>query len=383
MTELLCQVISDYEIINRKLCNKMKKTFYLSLLLFFISTQFSWAQKSDSTDAKNFNFRFYPYLFYTPETQLAFGAAAISYFRTSRDSLTNLSKVTLSGYYSTRKQYYAVIRPEFYLKQNAYRLYLDANFGKFYDKFWGVGNNTPDIETVDYVRMAYGFQLNLQTRVYGNIKGGAIFEIKNSTIKDKKDNPYLLYGNLTGSDGGMNSGIGAAFSYDNRDNIFYPGHGGFLEFQAIMFDEMLGGDFNFQRYLLNYRQYSTLVHNHILALQLYGDFTSGVVPFYELPALGGQNTMRGYFLGRYRDKQYVMAQAEYRTIVWWRLGMVGFFGLGDVAPQLSALRLDELKYSVGAGVRFVLDAKEKLNVRMDIGFGKDTAGLYFAIEEAF
>jgi hypothetical protein len=78
-----------------------------------------------------------------------------------------------------------------------------------------------------------------------------------------------------------------------------------------------------------------------------------------------------------------MAQAEYRTIVWWRLGMVGFFGLGDVAPQLSALRLDELKYSVGAGVRFVLDAKEKLNVRMDIGFGKDTAGLYFAIEEAF
>jgi hypothetical protein len=63
--------------------------------------------------------------------------------------------------------------------------------------------------------------------------------------------------------------------------------------------------------------------------------------------------------------------------------VVGFFGVGDVTPELSALRLTELKYSIGAGVRFVLDAKEKLNVRMDIGFGKDTAGLYFAIEEAF
>lgn len=355
-------------------------------LLFALSLAYihpGLAEQSDSTDTKNFNIRFYPYLFYTPETHLALGAAAISYFRTSLDTLTRLSKLTLSGYYSTRRQYYLVLRPEFHLKQNRYRFFLDANFGNFYDKFWGIGNDTPDIETVDYTRMAYGVQLNLQTRLYGNINGGAVFEISNSIIKDKKENPYLLYGDITGSAGGMNSGIGAVFSYDSRDNIFYPGRGGFLECQAILFEQMFGGDFNFQRYLINYRHYSTLIQNHILALQFYGNFTSGVVPFYELPALGGQNTMRGYFLGRYRDKQYLMAQAEYRTIIWWRLGVVGFFGVGDVAPQLSALRINGLKYSVGAGFRFVLDAKEKLNVRMDIGFGKDTAGLYFAIEEAF
>lgn len=231
--------------------------------------------------------------------------------------------------------------------------------------------------------MAYGIKLNLQTRIYGNTKGGTIFEISNSVISDKKENPYLLSGDITGTEGGMSSGLGAVFSYDSRDHVFYPGRGGLLEFQAIVFEQMFGGDFNFQRYLFNYRQYSTLTKNHILALQFYGNFTSGEVPFYELPALGGQNTMRGYFLGRYRDKQYVMAQAEYRTTVWWRLGAVGFFGVGDVAPQLSALRIDELKYSIGAGVRFVLDTKEKLNVRIDIGFGKNSAGLYFAIEEAF
>jgi len=28
-------------------------------------------------------------------------------------------------------------------------------------------------------------------------------------------------------------------------------------------------------------------------------------PFYELPALRGQNRMRGYFMGRYRDRNYV------------------------------------------------------------------------------
>jgi outer membrane protein assembly factor BamA len=362
---------------------KILNLFYPVFVLSLVCIHPVLAENSDSTDTKNFTIRVYPYLFYTPETKLALGAAAISYFRTSQDTLTKLSKLTLSGYYSTRKQYYAVFRPEFFLKQNAYKLYLDANFGNFYDKFWGIGNDTPDIETVDYIRMAYGLQLNMQARIYGHTNGGVIFEISNSVIRDKKENPYLLYGDITGSEGGMNSGIGAVFSYDSRDNNFYPGHGGILEFQAIVFEQMFGGDFNFQRYLVNYRQYSTLKKNHIMALQFYANFTSGGVPFYELPALGGQNTMRGYFLGRYRDKQYVMTQAEYRTIIWWRLGVVGFFGVGDVAPQLSALRIDELKYSIGAGIRFVLDAKEKLNVRMDIGFGKDTAGLYFAIEEAF
>jgi len=352
----------------------------LGILLLFHMTP---AEKADSTDTGNSKIHVYPYLFYTPETHLALGAAAISYFRTSADTLVKLSKLTLSGYYSTRRQYYVVLRPEFYLKQNTYRIYLDANFGNFYDKFWGVGNTTPDLETVDYTRMAYGIQLNTQTRLYGDMKGGIIFELSKSVIKDKKDNPYLLGGDITGTEGGMNNGLGAAFSYDSRDNIFYPGRGGFLEFQAVFFEEMFGGDFKFQRYLVNYRQFTTLAANHILAFQFYGNFTSGMIPFYELPALGGQNTMRGYFLGRYRDKQYVMAQAEYRTIVWWRLGVVGFAGVGDVANTLSDLQLPELKYSVGMGIRFVLDVKEKLNVRMDLGFGKNTAGLYFAIEEAF
>lgn len=360
--------------------NSYLSLIYLGVLLLFHAAQ---SENPDSTETGNSKIHVYPYLFYTPETHLAFGAAAISYFRTSADTLVKPSKLTLSGYYSTRRQYYVVLRPEFYLMQNTYRIYLDANFGNFYDKFWGIGNTTPDIETVDYTRMAYGFQLNSQTRLYGNIKGGAIFELSKSVIKDKKENPYLLAGNIPGTEGGMNSGLGAAFSYDSRDNIFYPGRGGFLELQAVFFEEMFGGDFNFQRYLVNHRQFITLATNHILAFQFYGNFTSGMIPFYELPALGGQNTMRGYFLGRYRDKQYLMAQAEYRTIVWWRLGLVGFAGVGDVTNSLSNLRFPDLKYSVGIGIRFVLDVKEKLNVRMDIGFGKESAGLYFAIEEAF
>jgi hypothetical protein len=57
-----------------------------------------------------------------------------------------------------------------------------------------------------------------------------------------------------------------------------------------------------------------------IAIQAYGEFVAGSPPFYKYPALGGSNRMRGYFYGRYRDKAYVMEQAEYRRHNWWKLG---------------------------------------------------------------
>jgi hypothetical protein len=43
-----------------------------------------------------------------------------------------------------------------------------------------------------------------------------------------------------------------------------------------------------------------------------------------------------------------------------------------------------MKYSVGAGLRFLFNKEEKVNLRMDIGFGSDgNRGVYFGIEEAF
>ena len=60
----------------------------------------------------------------------------------------------------------------------------------------------------------------------------------------------------------------------------------------------------------------------------------GQTPFYRLPALGGQNMLRGYYEGRYRDELYLASQVEYRTRLWRRIGAVAFAALGDVGPNL-------------------------------------------------
>ena len=43
-----------------------------------------------------------------------------------------------------------------------------------------------------------------------------------------------------------------------------------------------------------------------------------------------------------------------------------------------------MKYSYGLGLRFLFNKQQKINLRMDIGFGSDgSRGIYFGIQEAF
>jgi outer membrane translocation and assembly module TamA len=112
--------------------------------------------------------------------------------------------------------------------------------------------------------------------------------------------------------------------------------------------------------------------------------TFGDVPYFKLPRLGGDKMMRGYYFGRYRDNVYYMGQVEYRKQIADRFYLVAFFGLGRVSDKFKNVTLKNLHPTYGLGLRFVLDVMEKLNIRLDIGFGDNgTSGVYFNAEEAF
>ena len=93
--------------------------------------------------------------------------------------------------------------------------------------------------------------------------------------------------------------------------------------------------------------------------------------------------MRGYYEGRYRDNNYLALQVEYRQYFWKRFGFVVFTSVGDVAERVTSFSLRNLKETYGFGLRFLFDEKQKINLRMDIGFGVGTSGVYFGMEEAF
>jgi outer membrane protein assembly factor BamA len=363
--------------------DRVIKKSIIIIIVFLIVNSICLAGEADSTKSKEFKLYFYPFAFYTPETEIAIGAGGATYFRNKADSLIQPTKITLTGYYSFRKQYSFTLRPEFYFKKNSYRVFAEANVGDFADKFWGIGNDTPDIETADYMRQAYGILLNSQKRFQQRYRVGFLLEVKNSVIGDRKENPFLKTDSLPGSNGGMTVGMGVSFAYDSRNSIFFPVTGSFIELQTTFYDDLLGSEFTYQRYLVNYRKYFCLTANQTLAFQAFGNFTGGTVPLYELPYIGGPQTMRGYFQGRYRDKHFVTSQLEYRSIIFWRVGVAVFAGLGDVSDNITDWKLGDFKHSVGTGLRYLVDTKEKLTVRIDFALGKDSSGLYFAVEEAF
>ena len=135
---------------------------------------------------------------------------------------------------------------------------------------------------------------------------------------------------------------------------------------------------------LDVKAFRSFKPDHVFAFNFYIQSVIGETPFYKLPALGGMKRMRGFFNGRYRDNFYGMMQLEYRQYFWKRLGLCAFAGLGNVSENILEYDFHHLKYSYGAGLRFLFNKKQKVNLRMDVGFGNDgNMGIYFGIQEAF
>lgn len=112
----------------------------------------------------------------------------------------------------------------------------------------------------------------------------------------------------------------------------------------------------------------------------------GNVPFNNLALLGGESTMRGYYLGRYRDKNLLAAQAELRWLPFGfskRLGGTLFGSLGTIAPTVSQLQLNQVRWAAGGGIRFLFFQKKDVYLRGDLGFTREGTGLYFSLGEAF
>ena len=63
--------------------------------------------------------------------------------------------------------------------------------------------------------------------------------------------------------------------------------------------------------------------------------------------------------------------------------MVTFVGAGDVFSDHKDLSTEAVKYSVGAGLRFVVNPAERLNIRIDYRYGKEGGYFYFVVAVSF
>ena len=329
----------------------------------------------------------YPYIFYSPETSLAFGGGGIVYFKLSDQPKAKSSSITPSFYYTVNGQYDITIIPEFFLMDDKLRIWSKINYASIFDRYYGIGNSTAEIENDKYLQDNFQIQVKLQPKLFDDrLNIGINYEFRNMSVVDTKGNPYLedTTVSITGREGGLTSGIGLAVSWDTRDNNFYPSSGGYYEIYVSNFSEFLGSDFEYSKSVIDLRQYFNPTLSHVIALQAYLLRETDSPPFYDLGLLGGSKLMRGTIMGRYRDNTYYVLQSEYRmpNLVW-KFGLILFAGIGDVAPSVGRITISTVKPTYGFGIRFRIDELEKVEIRMDVGFGKGSNGIYFDINQAF
>jgi outer membrane protein assembly factor BamA len=173
---------------------------------------------------------------------------------------------------------------------------------------------------------------------------------------------------------------------DWRDHPGHPTSGGLYRATAASYSDRDDGTYSFRRYEVEAAQFVPLfTRKWILALHGWEVFSNtssgGVVPFYLMPSLGGQNTLRGYYDYRFHDNDMQSFNAESRWALFAHVDAAAFVDAGKVASRAGDLDFKHLKTSYGAGLR-VHNATSTL-ARLDIGHSTEGWRVFFKISDPF
>lgn len=337
---------------------------------------------ADSADSAGLG-RFFPLpvVFYQPETGWGFGGALLHTVRLARDARTSANFAALI--YTLKRQYAASLQSELYTAGDRFVLLGEVVGSHFPDKFYGLGNATRPDSAQDYSLDQARVFLAPRARVAPHVYAGLSLLYQWTGIGDVEPGASLASDTIPGARGGTLTGAGLNLVADTRDHTLGPRRGVYLLAGARLHDGALGSDFDYARLELDARAYLSTYRQQVLAVQLVATGSTGTPPFFDLAKLGGPSLLRGSYEGRFRDRQRVAAQAEYRAPVWGVLGVAAFTGVGQVARSWRDVRLAEFHVTGGAGVRVRLSSADRVNLRVDYGFGPGESGVYFALGEAF
>ncbi|MCU0820882.1 MAG: outer membrane protein assembly factor [Spirochaetes bacterium] len=282
-------------------------------------------------------------------------------------------------------------------------------------RFFGIGNNTKnymdnerDDKTGNESTLSYK---NLDTRLLaGRCVGGMFFIAIEPLYREvrtgRSGNENLaqatdVYKNIDGTAGGRSAGLKLSLIMSDRDNQWRPVSGSRIEISADNRGSYFYSDFNYTKVSADVRKYINIFGGYnILALHLKtesiaGDFND--TPWWDMPYIGGRDTLRGYWEGRFRGSGIILANTEYRFHLFdVSFGIFGhhleyifdgslFFDAGRAFTpddNWNDSPREGWKYSGGFGMK--LSTPPALTGRLDIGFSAEMKyAVYFNFGTVF
>jgi len=339
-----------------------------------------FSESNRSYPTKKFDFSIIGGPHYSSDSKFGIGVMGAGLYRTAgNDSLTPVSQVSIYADATTAGHFKVGICGTHIFPDDRQRLTYDVNFSRIATRFWGIGYDEcrNDDNESKYKYLNFQIRANYRWRLGSHFYLGplaAIDYIKGSDFAM----PALWHGEDTHT---FSLGLGALMEYDSRDNLNNAYHGTFVRVEQKFNPRFLGNRYAFSGTTVHASHYSPLWKDAILAATVDCTFTYGNTPWGLLSTFGGPSNMRGYFQGRFRDKSAITACVELRQHIWHRNGIAVWGGAGSVFSHFSQLSAKRILPNYGIGYRW--EFKQRVNVRLDLGFGRGTTGFIFNINEAF
>lgn len=329
---------------------------------------------------KDFDFSIIGGPHYSSDTRLGIGLVAAGFYHSSKkDTVTTPSNISLYGDISTVGFYMIGIRGNHIFQGDNDRIDYNLYFYRFPRRFWGIGyemgrdmDNRSKFDEA-FVNASVTWLHKLMPNLF--IGPAAAFTYANAS---KAERPELWNGMPMHS---ATYAVGAKLQYDTRDNLTATQSGVLASLEQQFCPRFIGNRQAFSATELRFCYFRNLWKGSVLATQYHGRFSYGNVPWAVMPSFGGSNSMRGYYDGRFRDKGEMDITLELRQHIWHRNGIVIWVGAGTVFPKLSEIRFRRILPNGGIGYRW--EFKQRTNVRLDFGLGKDENSFIFSINEAF
>jgi outer membrane protein assembly factor BamA len=316
-------------------------------------------------------------------------------FYLGHNNETNLSSILISPLITQKQQFVAPVQLSIWTKNNKYNIVTDWRFLKYPENTYGLGGLTTESDAVqldyDQVRL-YTFLLRKITK---NFYGGLGYQFDNHwniaqlNVSANTVTDFDKYGYSKSS---ISSGPSVDLLFDTRTNSLSPEAGS--NYANIVFRQnlhALGSDANWSSLLIDLRKYFRLSDrsDNILAFWSYNWLTvNGTPPYMDLPSTGWDaysNTGRGYIQSRFRSKNMIDLESEYRFVIMHN-GLLGgvVFANAQSYSEISDNQFKTILPGWGAGLRIRFNKFSKTNICIDYGFGlHGSNGLFVNLGEVF
>jgi hypothetical protein len=353
-------------------------------------------QEDDRLKFRKITFSLLPAVGYSLSTGFAVTLSSNVLFYTTKDGKdVNPSLINASGFLDTYNQRSVLLQSDIWTDHNNYDLTTDFRWLKYPGETYGLGATTTPEKSNDLNYNYVKFYATLLRKIIPNYYIGLGYNLDYHTNLTQSGNEDGSVSDLTKYGGPYttnSSGLNIDLLYDKRENPINPVGGG--AYANIIFRQnynFLGSNDSWESLIVDLRKYfkTSPNNNNVLAFWWYSWFTfNGNTPYLDLPATGWDpsgSTGRGYAEGRFRGKDMLYAEAEFRFGITHN-GLLGgvLFANGQTYPEYPNGGFQKIIPAAGTGLRIKLNKHSNTNICVDYGFGIDgSRGFFVNLGEGF